>query len=113
MHWRPSARGMFYFFCNPSAVCSKARSFTCPCLSFPVFISPLHQRCRYLRMAQFVRAEVCDYSLMSGQRATRVGEPLGLSTGYLSQCLKHSTSGRSCTCVGTLLLCSSILVSPR
>jgi len=40
-----------------------------------------------------VRAEVCDYSLVSGQKAARVGEPWGLSKGYPSQRLKHSTTG--------------------
>lgn len=37
-------------------------------------------------MAQLVRVEVCGYSLRSGQKATRVGDPLGLAQA-LSACV--------------------------
>lgn len=45
-------------------------------------------------MAQFVRAEVCDYSLRSDQKAIRVGEPLGQHR--LSQ---HLRGKIVCSCV--------------
>lgn len=42
-----------------------------------------------------------------------MGEPLGLSMGPLSGCLKRSTAGGSYICGGKLLLCvTGILVSP-